>query len=271
MRVSILGCGWYGTALARALHAKKYIVNGSATTASKAIQLEELGIKGFEIRISSDTELDAGSAFWNTDVLIIASNVKLVADNSYVKGMQQVATMIRNNGIQKVVFISSTSVYGDTNGFVNEDSPSVAKSGSANALIQLEETILGATAPKTTILRFGGLVGPGRMPGRFFAGKSDIPNGRAPVNLIHLEDCIGITLRLLNMELVPVYLNAVSPDHPTRSTFYTAAAGKQHLPLPEFIDEQLDWKVVQSTRMELLGYDFIIKDWMTWIQNTPEE
>ena len=137
-----------------------------------------------------------------------------------------------------------------------------------NFLLNLK--VLKAAVPKTTILRFGGLVGPGRMPGRFFAGKADIPNGRAPINLIHLEDCVGITLRLIDEESVPAYLNGVSPDHPSRSIFYTAAAAAQQLPTPTFVDELLDWKIVRSKYVQDFRYDYSVKDWMAWIQNASE-
>ncbi|HAP82964.1 MAG TPA: NAD(P)-dependent oxidoreductase, partial [Enterobacteriaceae bacterium] len=40
------------------------------------------------------------------------------------------------------------------------------------------------------------LVGPGRHPGRFFAGKSG-PNGNHGVNLVHLEDVVGAISLLL--------------------------------------------------------------------------
>ena len=46
------------------------------------------------------------------------------------------------------------------------------------------------------ILRLAGLVGPGRHPGRFFAGKS-APDGQHGVNLVHLEDVIGAIELLL--------------------------------------------------------------------------
>ncbi len=45
-------------------------------------------------------------------------------------------------------------------------------------------------------LRLAGLVGPGRHPGRFFAGKT-APDGEHGVNLVHLQDVIGAITLLL--------------------------------------------------------------------------
>jgi nucleoside-diphosphate-sugar epimerase len=50
---------------------------------------------------------------------------------------------------------------------------------------------------KTTILRFGGLIGEDRNPIRFLAGRENLENPDAPINLIHQTDCIGIILRII--------------------------------------------------------------------------
>jgi len=46
-----------------------------------------------------------------------------------------------------------------------------------------------------------GLVGRERKAGRFFAGKRDVPEGNAPVNLVHLDDCMGVVEALINKRL----------------------------------------------------------------------
>jgi len=60
-----------------------------------------------------------------------------------------------------------------------------------SALYRSEQLFHENTNFQTTVIRLAGLIGPGRNPARFFAGKTNIPNGNAPVNLIHLDDCIG--------------------------------------------------------------------------------
>jgi nucleoside-diphosphate-sugar epimerase len=100
--------------------------------------------------------------------------------------------------LQKVIFISSTGVYADLNMEVNELTDPQPDTVSGKILYEAEELFRQQIKFKTTIIRFGGLIGLGREPGRFFAGKKDIPNGLAPVNLIELNDCIGITEAILN-------------------------------------------------------------------------
>ena len=43
-----------------------------------------------------------------------------------------------------------------------------------------------------TILRFGGLIGEERNPLKYLIQKEEILNSDAPINYIHLKDCIGI-------------------------------------------------------------------------------
>jgi nucleoside-diphosphate-sugar epimerase len=115
---------------------------------------------------------------------------------------------------------------------------------------------------KTTIIRFGGLVGPGRHPGRFFAGKKDIPNGRAPVNLVHLDDCIGISLAVIQQYAFGYLFNACSPHHPQKTDFYLQASSQAGLAAPEFRDELIKWKVVDSINLSsILDYQFAVNHW----------
>jgi len=102
--------------------------------------------------------------------------------------------------------------------------------------------------PNAVILRFGGLIGADRNPGRFLAGKTNLKNPDVPINLIHLDDCIGITEFLLKKNIENKIINAVCAEHPTRREFYTKAAEKAGLPLPVFNDvNDTEFKIVDNT------------------------
>lgn len=265
MKISILGTGWFGRALACSLVKDGFEVNGSVTTPNKIEPLEREGIKGYLVELG-DKPLDSHSKFWDCDALIIASNVRLASNTHYTEGIRQLIKLIQAKDIKQTIFISSTGVYGDENRIVDESTPCVPESSSGRILLGLESLFRQLPRGRATSMRFGGLVGPGRMPGSFFAGKKDIPNGEAPVNLIHLEDCIGITKCLLKSKHLPPVINAVSPDHPVKMNFYTLAAEVQSLPIPEFIHERSSWKVVQSRYRAAIGYDYRISDWNAWLR-----
>lgn len=265
-RVSILGCGWFGTALAVHLLNDGFDVKGSATSKEKVSVLQQRGIPSYNIRLDQEVSLlSPDSDFWLSDALIISSNVKLAANDGYRSGMQNLVQQVKSTAMKKIIFISSTSVYGDHNAVVDDHTACSPDSPSGTVLLELESLLQNIPGVQFVSLRFGGLVGPGRLPGSFFAGKKNIPNGLAPVNLIHLEDCIGITALLLSLENLPSSVNGVSPDHPSRAEFYVLAAQQQGLEVPEFIMEKTDWKIVGSSFLQERGYAFRISDWKTWL------
>lgn len=269
MTVSILGCGWYGLPLAKTLVANGIKVNGSTTSAGKLETLSEAGIKPFLIDLSVDDAAD-DSEFFTCDVLVIAIPPKSrsAEGEKYVPKLQRVINSINQNQVQKVIFISSTGVYADLNMEVNELTDPQPDSISGKILYEAEELFRQQIKFKTTIIRFGGLIGPGREPGRFFAGKKDIPNGLAPINLIELSDCIGITEAILNKNAFGYTINACSPHHPLKFEFYTRAAEKAGLVKPEFASELKEWKIINSINVDrVLGYQYKIENWYSWLGN----
>jgi nucleoside-diphosphate-sugar epimerase len=184
-----------------------------------------------------------------------------------VPNLQRVIGAIVNCEVKKVILISSTGVYADQNKELTEFDDTRSETPSALILLAAEELFKQQTAFKTTIIRFGGLIGPGRDPGRFFAGKKEIPNGLAPVNMIHQDDCIGLTRALLNKDAFGYTFNACTPHHPPKSDFYTQAATKAGLAKPEFLPELKEWKIINSVSVpEVLGYDYRIKNWHNWLK-----
>ncbi|MDB5285707.1 MAG: hypothetical protein JWR05_656 [Mucilaginibacter sp.] len=267
MTVSILGCGWYGLPLAKTLVAKGAKVNGSTTSTGKLGTLAQAGIKPFLIDLSAD-DATYNSEFFTCDVLVIAIPPKSRGGEGaeYVPKLQRAINAINQNQIQKVILISSTGVYADLNMEVNELTDPQPDTISGKILYKAEELFRQQTKFKTTIIRFGGLIGPGREPGRFFSGKKDIPNGLAPVNLIELNDCIGITEAVLNKDAFGYTFNACSPHHPPKHEFYTKAAAKAGLVQPAFVSELKEWKIINSINVDrVLAYQYQIDNWYSWL------
>jgi nucleoside-diphosphate-sugar epimerase len=273
MTVSILGCGWYGLALAKTLVANGTKVNGSTTSVGKLETLAAVGIKPFLIDLSAD-DAAYNSEFFTCDVLVIAIPPKSRAGEGaeYVPKLQRIINAINQNQIQKVILISSTGVYADLNKEVNELTDPQPNTLSGKILYEAEGLFRQQTKFKTTIIRFGGLIGSGREPGTFFAGKMYIPNGLAPVNLIELNDCIGVTEAILNKSAFGYIFNACSPHHPPKYEFYTKATAKAGLEQPEFVSELNEWKIVNSINVDsLLGYQYKIDNWYSWLGNSFKE
>ena len=247
MVISILGCGWYGKALAIELVKKGIIVKGSSTSFEKKELLQAEGIDPYVINLSAENRT-IDPVFFSCDILWISIPPKARSGKGleYLAQIKDLTGIIKEQGIQQVVLISSTGVYGDNNTIVTELDDPNPDSEAGCILLEAENILKSETGFTTTIIRFAGLIGPGRDPGRFFAGRSDIPNGDAPVNLIHLADCIGISCAIIDKQAFGDIYNASSPEHPSRADFYTAAAERSGLKKPHFISEKKNWKIVSS-------------------------
>ena len=107
---------------------------------------------------------------------------------------------IEKSSVQKVIFVSSTSVYADTNGTIT-DTENFKINPAKQRLIDLENLFRNNKHFDCTVLRFSGLVGGSRNPGNFFKEGRIVKNGLAPVNLIHLKDCIHIVYQILKKKM----------------------------------------------------------------------
>ncbi|HHS99701.1 MAG TPA: NAD-dependent epimerase/dehydratase family protein, partial [Thiomicrospira sp.] len=81
---------------------------------------------------------------------------------AYVSGVKHTLEALENQTIKRFFFISSTSVFGQNEGeIVTEESPTADTTFSTRRLLEGEELVNNSTIP-STIIRFGGIYGPGR-------------------------------------------------------------------------------------------------------------
>ena len=269
MTVSILGCGWFGKALAVKLLERGITVKGSTTGADKTNLLALAGILPYQVKFDKTTQV-YDPDFFRCDIIVICfpPGFKNGQGKYYLSKIRRVMEAITDQQITKVIYISSTGVYGDYNKAVDESDIPEPDNERGMILFEAERLFQSESRFRTTIIRFGGLVGPGRNPARFFTGKIDIPNGRAPINLIHQRDCVGITEAIIDKKCFGITINACAPDHPSKAGFYSEMARKAQLPLPQFTDELANWKVVNSGCLnEMLHYKFMIGKWNKYPQD----
>ena len=165
---------------------------------------------------------------------------------------------IEKSRIKKVVFVSSTSVYSDEILVVDETTITNPATESGKQLLEVEYLLKSNKNFKTTIVRFGGLIGEDRNPIKFLLGKKNVENPNSPINFIHQNDCIGILKKIIENNVWNETFNAVAPFHPTRKEYYTRKAIELGLEIPSFNELNLFvGKIVLNDKVELvLGYEF---------------
>ncbi len=238
--IGILGCGWLGLPLAASFVLDGYRVHGSTTSEKKLDVLRKEGIEPFMVRLSEIGIEGPIAEFLNeTEILILNVPPKLRGENQedYTQKMQQLHKAVQTSRIRKVVFISSTSVYGKVDGEVTEKTVPVPSTDNAKQLLASENLFRNGLDVQSTIVRFGGLIGPGRHPVTHLSGKKGISNGNEPVNLIHLEDCIHIIKSIVKNDWWNETFNGVYPHHPKKKEYYATEALKRALQIPEYTDE----------------------------------
>ena len=249
--ISILGCGWLGLSLALKLRSKGYSIKGSTTSKIKIAKLESNGLQPFIIDLSNrENEF---KKFLNSEVLIIAIPSKNIA------GFKNLISHIENSKIKNILFISSTSVYPNSNSIITEEHL-IHKT----PLSEIEMLFKTNTNFKSTILRFGGLIGYDRKPGNFFKNGKIINYPDAFVNLIHRDDCIQIIKEIIAKNIWSKTLNACTDTHPKKRDFYTKEFKKEGRNNPifkEFFPNE--YKIINSDLLKsILNYNFIHSDLM---------
>lgn len=240
--IGILGCGWLGLPLARSFIAEGYRVNGSTTSEEKVRSLQNEGINTFLIQLKETTVKGKIPEFLkNVHVLIINVPPRLRGNNTenYVKKMNLLHTSLKGSQVKKVLFVSSTSVYGDISGEVTEDSHPKPITESGRQLLEVEKVFRNDSNLEVSIIRFGGLIGPKRHPITMLAGKNGLSNGNQAVNLIHLDDCIAIIKDIVMNNWWDEIFNGVYPLHPKKSEYYSKEAHKRGLSMPIYGNESL--------------------------------
>jgi nucleoside-diphosphate-sugar epimerase len=268
-KIAVLGCGWLGLPLAKILFEDGYTVNGSTTSVDKLHLLEQNGIIPFHMQLEPEHTIEHIQEFLDVDLLIIniPPGRSTGAVDSYLDKMNYLKSEIVVSDIKKVIFVSSTSVYSENNAAQTEESKDFATSGSAMRMLKAEHIFTELPNVETTIIRMAGLIDLNRHPGRFFAGKSNIANGLAPINLIHLDDCIGIVCKVINDGLWNEVYNGAAPSHPPKMDFYGLASKNLNGKPAEFIAEEASFKIVDSEKIISKGYQFKHPDLMEWLVN----
>ncbi|SHI60763.1 SDR family oxidoreductase [Pseudozobellia thermophila] len=259
--IAVLGCGWLGLPLAQHFLKQGFRVKGSTTSEEKLPLLERSGIPSYLIQLF-ETEIKGDIRAFLTDVDILVINVPPRLRNgkgqNYVKKMRLLLQAIDASTVKNVIFVSSTSVYGAAEGEVTEKTRPKPVTESGRQLLVSEKLFGKNHKFQTTVVRFGGLIGPKRHPVTMLSKKSSLTNGHHPVNLIHLNDCVRILYKIIAEDWWDEILNAVHPEHPTKEEYYIDEAKKRGIPLPVYKgDNSRKGKIIRSeTLINVKGFTF---------------
>jgi nucleoside-diphosphate-sugar epimerase len=242
LKITIMGCGWLGLPLALSLKQLGYQVVGSKRSVSDAQVLNQHDIQGFAFDLFSDWQSDELYSDLKSDWLIlnIPPKRKLAEHHQFAGRMKQLIDMAYSAGCDKILFISTTSVYGNVTGRITETSPTEPVTSSGQAHLQLEQHLQLNHPLKHQILRLAGLIDQQRHPATSLSGR-EVKGGNEPVNLIHKQDVIRAIHLILNQSPAPYPLHLSASHHPKRNEYYSWACRRLKLVEPKFTDKIADF------------------------------
>lgn len=267
-KVAIVGLGWLGMPLAMSLASKGYDVVGSKTTPDGVDAARMCGIACFPLIFLPEMQCEASDldTLLNVDALIITLPARRTVEGSelYFQAVQQLVDSALAYNVGRIIFTSSTSVYGDAEGTMTEASPLQPVTPSGRVLEELENWFHRLPNTSVDVLRLAGLVGADRHPGRFMAGKANVAGGDHGVNLVHQDDVIAAITLLLQQPKGGHTYNLCAPVHTKKQHFYPALARQLGLPEPTFADvaeHDAQGKLIDGSLIcEELGFEYQYPD-----------
>jgi nucleoside-diphosphate-sugar epimerase len=261
--IGILGGGWLGSALAAKAIEKDHRVKITTTTPEKTTPFNKKGFNTHLLKVGEsgiEGELDF---FKDIDFLVITipPGLRRNPERNYVSLVKQIILKIELFEIKKVLFTSSTGVYGFQEGVISEASELLGNTSSAQQIIEVEHKLLENKKFESSIVRLGGLMGPDRHPITTLSGKKNLPNPLSPINFIHQKDAVAIILQLIEKWTGNQVYNAVSPFHPSRKEYYEQMAKLAKLSPPTFEKTGTKRGIISTEKVvSELKYQFIVKN-----------
>lgn len=195
MHVAILGCGYVGCAIAETLVGAGHTVTGVRRSADGIEEVESTGAAGVMADMTDPASLtDVAEA----DALVIAASAAgrdaTETRELLVYGLEDAIEhfAIRDRPPSRVVYTSSTGVYGNYHGAWVDESTPLAPTAPKTAVLAEAELACQEAAERhdiePVVARLGGVYGPGRYRIEPTLQRPVYPGFR---NLVHRADAAG--------------------------------------------------------------------------------
>jgi nucleoside-diphosphate-sugar epimerase len=238
----IFGCGYLGSRVAKRWRDAGESVIIVTRSPEKAIGFRR---QGYEVLVTDLNIVDTHLRLPTVDVLLYSVGFDRTPGQTisqvYERGLKNVFRALRIS-TQRVIYISTTGVYGNAAGeWVDESTPPNPSREGGRASLAAEVLLAGKkSGSNNVILRLAGLYGPGRVPFLdLLRDGGTIPameNGH--LNLIHVDDAAAVVVAASRLgpftDGPRIY--CVSDGHPVqRGEYYREVARQIGAPPVRFV------------------------------------
>lgn len=198
--VVIAGCGDVGSRLASQLLAAGWEVHGLRRNVARLPE-GVIGIAGDLFNKECPDTWPIGGVDYLVYCAAATDHDEAGYRKAYVQGLEHVLEWLGDYGQEPkhLVFVSSSSVYGQQNGeWVDETSPTQAVGYSGQVMLEAEQVAFDSGIPATTV-RLTGIYGPGRewLLSQVRQGYRVAVEPPLYGNRIHVDDAAGLLAYLL--------------------------------------------------------------------------
>lgn len=199
MNVTIVGCGYVGTAVARYWRQELgFTVTATTTTPERVAALEAVAQQVAVVKGNDLAGIQSAIQGRDTVLLSVGARNRKMYEETYLHTAQTLGAALKQvDTVRQVIYTGSYSVYGDRNGeWVDEETPVAPANENDQILSETEQVLLSAADEKlkVCILRLAGIYGPGRELMKIFgrvAGTTRPGDGNDATNWIHLDDIVA--------------------------------------------------------------------------------
>lgn len=242
-KLVISGYGWLAGYLAASVK-DEYSLVATSRSEEKVGAIKAQGIEGVQFTLGDPTSVLTKHLSGATFVINIPPGRRSTNLETFTKNMLSLIDDAIAANVSHIVFISTTSVYGDATSnrasdIITENSPTSPETASAHAHVTIENRLLTLSEKvKVSIVRLAGLVGPDRHPAKSLSGR-DISAGNKRVNLVYILDVVEALKVIITKPLSNKVFQLCSSAHPKRGDYYVKAAQAFNIPEPTFSDTEL--------------------------------
>lgn len=233
----IIGCGYLGRHIAALWCAQNHRVFATTRSMARADEWRALGLQPILCDVLDPASLRSLPPVESIAYCIGLDRSTGVSMHSlYVGGLANVLAAVLRPA-PRFVYVSSTSVYGQTEGEEVDESATAEPQEESGKVTLEAEQLLRARLPSAVILRFSGIYGPDRLMRRqaIKSGEPIVGDAEKWLNLIHVEDG-GLVVMAADERAAPGSLYNVSDGAPVRRRgFYTKLAEILGAPPPRFV------------------------------------
>jgi len=246
-KLVVLGAGWLGSALCVEAKELAWQVQGTHRSSEHEHDFQRQFALADDV-LKHDVSLEG--AWW---VCAIPPRSRS-SESNYLATLQAGLELAKQLNCKGFILCSSTGVYPTENGQYDESTVINCQSARQQLLFDAEQLVLNAGGK---VLRLAGLVGPGRDPGKFVAGKELSSSSQQVVNMVQQQDVIAAIFSVLeNWSSASSIYNVVNPAHPTKADYYQQKCAEQGNQPPTFTSQDEGERIIDGSAIESLSFSY---------------